>query len=309
MKETYYFWFREDVAVKRAMLIINPSSGKEKAMKYEDEAVAILEQNHVDVTVKYTEKEGDAVRFARAACENHFNTVVAMGGDGTINEAVNGLARETERPDFGFVPLGTVNDFARALNIPMQPKKALEVLSEQHTKPVDIGRINDQYFMNVLAVGAIAEAVYDVTADQKSKFGPLAYLIEGGKALKDKTPFDLNITYDGKQWDGKAYIMLIALTNSVGGIQSFAQHAEVNDGYFHVFILREFSLPKVFKIIPDLFSGKLQNNAQVEYFPASKLKVESGHELVVNIDGDEGIHLPFEAEVMHNELNIFVPKE
>ncbi len=278
-------------------------------MKYEDEAVAILEQNHVDVTVKYTEKEGDAVRFARAACENHFNTVVAMGGDGTINEAVNGLARETERPDFGFVPLGTVNDFARALNIPMQPKKALEVLSEQHTKPVDIGRINDQYFMNVLAVGAIAEAVYDVTADQKSKFGPLAYLIEGGKALKDKTPFDLNITYDGKQWDGKAYLMLIALTNSVGGIQSFAQHAEVNDGYFHVFILREFSLPKVFKIIPDLFSGKLQNNAQVEYFPASKLKVESGHELVVNIDGDEGIHLPFEAEVMHNELNIFVPKE
>ncbi|MBF0707993.1 diacylglycerol/lipid kinase family protein [Guptibacillus hwajinpoensis] len=295
--------------MKRAMLIINPSSGKEKAMKYEDEAVAILEQNHVDVTVKYTEKEGDAVRFARAACENHFNTVVAMGGDGTINEAVNGLARETERPDFGFVPLGTVNDFARALNIPMQPKKALEVLSEQHTKPVDIGRINDQYFMNVLAVGAIAEAVYDVTADQKSKFGPLAYLIEGGKALKDKTPFDLNITYDGKQWDGKAYLMLIALTNSVGGIQSFAQHAEVNDGYFHVFILREFSLPKVFKIIPDLFSGKLQNNAQVEYFPASKLKVESGHELVVNIDGDEGIHLPFEAEVMHNELNIFVPKE
>ncbi|WLR59331.1 diacylglycerol/lipid kinase family protein [Guptibacillus hwajinpoensis] len=295
--------------MKRAMLIINPSSGKEKAMKYEDEAVAILEQNHVDVTVKYTEKEGDAVRFARAACENHFNTVVAMGGDGTINEAVNGLARETERPDFGFVPLGTVNDFARALNIPMQPKKALEVLSEQHTKPVDIGRINDQYFMNVLAVGAIAEAVYDVTADQKSKFGPLAYLIEGGKALKDKTPFDLNITYDGKQWDGEAYIMLIALTNSVGGIQSFAQHAEVNDGYFHVFILREFSLPKVFKIIPDLFSGKLQNNAQVEYFPASKLKVESGHELVVNIDGDEGIHLPFEAEVMHNELNIFVPKE
>ncbi|MGG1685100.1 diacylglycerol/lipid kinase family protein [Pseudalkalibacillus sp. NRS-1564] len=295
--------------MKRAMLIINPSSGKEKAMKYEDEALAILEQNHVDVTVKYTEKEGDAVRFARAACENHFNTVVAMGGDGTINEAVNGLARETERPDFGFVPLGTVNDFARALNIPMQPKKALEVLSEQHTKPVDIGRINDQYFMNVLAVGAIAEAVYDVTADQKSKFGPLAYLIEGGKALKDKTPFDLNITYDGKQWDGKAYLMLIALTNSVGGIQSFAQHAEVNDGYFHVFILREFSLPKVFKIIPDLFIGKLQNNAQVEYFPASKLKVESGHELVVNIDGDEGIHLPFEAEVMHNELNIFVPKE
>ncbi|MBN8210397.1 diacylglycerol kinase family lipid kinase [Bacillus sp. NTK071] len=295
--------------MKRAMLIINPSSGKEKAKDFEDDAVAILEQNHVDVNVKYTEKEGDAVRFARAACENHFNTLVAMGGDGTINEAVNGLAMETERPNFGFIPLGTVNDFARALGIPMQPKKALQVLSQQHTKPVDIGQINDRYFMNVLAVGAIAEAVYDVSPEQKSRFGPLAYLIEGAKALKDKTPFDLNITYDGKVWEGKAYIMLVALTNSVGGIESFAQHAEVNDGYFHVFILREFSLPQVFKIIPDLLSGKLQNNGQIEYFAASSLKVESQQELVVNIDGDEGVHLPFEAQVLHNELNIFVPEE
>lgn len=295
--------------MKRAMLIINPSSGKEKAKDFEDDAVAILEQNHIDVTVKYTEKEGDAVRFARAACENHFNTLVAMGGDGTINEAVNGLAMESERPDFGFIPLGTVNDFARALGIPMQPQKALQVLSQQHTKPVDIGQINDRYFMNVLAVGAIAEAVYDVSPEQKSRFGPLAYLIEGAKALKDKTPFNLNISYDGKVWEGKAYIMLVALTNSVGGIESFAEHAEVNDGYFHVFILRELSLPQVFKIIPDLLSGKLQNNGQVEYFAASNLKVESEEDLVVNIDGDEGVHLPFEAKVLHNELNIFVPEE
>lgn len=295
--------------MKRAMLIINPSSGKEKAKDFEDQAVAILDQNHVDVTVKYTEKEGDAVRFARAACENHFNTLVAMGGDGTINEAVNGLAMETERPDFGFIPLGTVNDFARALGIPIQPMKALQVLGQQHTKPVDIGQINEHYFMNVLAVGAIAEAVYDVSPEQKSRFGPLAYLIEGAKALRDKTPFHLTISYDGKEWDGEAYIMLVALTNSVGGIESFARHAEVNDGYFHVFILRELSLPQVFKIIPDLFSGKLLNNGQVEYFAASHLKVESESDLVVNIDGDEGVRLPFEAKVMHNELNIFVPEE
>ncbi|WP_347551056.1 diacylglycerol kinase family protein [Pseudalkalibacillus hwajinpoensis] len=295
--------------MKQAMLIINPSSGKEQAMDFENETVSILEKNHVDVTVKYTEKEGDAIRFASAACENHFDTVVAMGGDGTINEAVNGLAKEVERPDFGFIPLGTVNDFARALGIPMQPKKALEVLSQQHTKPVDIGKINDRYFMNVLAVGAIAEAVYDVSPEQKSKFGPLAYMIEGARALKDKAPFDLTVTYDGKVWDGEAYLMLVALTNSVGGIEKFAEQAEVNDGYFHVFILKELSLPQVFKIIPDLFSGKLQGNAQVEYFPVANLKVESEQKLVVNIDGDEGVPIPFEAKVLHNELNIFVPEE
>ncbi len=295
--------------MKRAMLIINPSSGKEKALDYEEDAVGILGQDHDLVMVKYTEKQGDAIRFAADAWESRVDTLVSMGGDGTINESINGLAEKENTPNFGFIPLGTVNDFARALHIPKPTIQALKVLSEKHTVPVDIGKINDQYFMNVLAVGAIAEAVYEVSPEEKSKFGPIAYLIEGAKALKEETPFDLRLTYDGKEWKGDAYLMLVAMTNSVGGIESFAEEAEVNDGVFHIFILKELSLPNVFKIIPDLFQGKLQSNEQIEYLQASQLKVESNMDLVVNIDGDEGISLPFEAQVLHKELNIFVPKE
>ncbi|MFQ3544323.1 diacylglycerol kinase family lipid kinase [Halobacillus rhizosphaerae] len=295
--------------MKRAMLIINPSSGKEKALDYEEDAVGILGKDHDLVMVKYTEKQGDAIRFAAEAWESRVDTLVSMGGDGTINESINGLAEKGNTPNFGFIPLGTVNDFARALHIPKRTPDALKVLSEQHTVPVDIGKINDQYFMNVLAVGAIAEAVYEVSPKEKSKFGPMAYLIEGAKAFKEETPFDLHLEYDGKDWEGEAYLMLVAMTNSVGGIESFAEEAEVNDGVFHIFILKELALPKVFKIIPDLFQGKLQSNEQIEYLQASHLKVESNMDLVVNIDGDEGIKLPFEAQVLHNELNVFVPEE
>ncbi|WP_377889887.1 diacylglycerol/lipid kinase family protein [Alkalihalobacillus sp. R86527] len=295
--------------MKKAMLIVNPSSGKEKAIEFEEDVVAILKENHDEVTVRFTEKAGDAERFATEACEGTYETLISLGGDGTINESINGLAEREDRPDFGFIPLGTVNDFARALGIPMQPEKALDVLRERHTKPVDIGKINDQYFMNVLAVGAIAEAVYDVSPEEKSRFGPLAYFIEGGKALKDKTPFELTVTYDDKEWSGECFLMLVALTNSVGGIESFASHAEVNDGYFHVFLLKKLSLPHVIKLIPDLFNGKLQSNDQIEYFPATNLKVKSSKDLVVNIDGDEGFPLPFEAKTLHNELTMFVKKQ
>ncbi|WP_102335313.1 diacylglycerol/lipid kinase family protein [Salimicrobium jeotgali] len=294
----------------KAMLIINPSSGQEKGLKFEEEATAALKKQHEEVTVKYTEGEGDATRFAEEASFGKYDALVAMGGDGTINESVNGLAEKDHKPVFGFVPLGTVNDFARALGIPMDEKKAIGVLETANSRSVDIGKIaGERYFMNVLAVGAIAEAVYQVSPEQKSKFGPLAYLIEGARAIKDETPFDLSIDYDGKKWEGKAYLVLTALTNSVGGIESFAQHADVNDGAFHVFILKEFSLPKVVQLIPDLFKGELKSNEQVEYFTAADMKVDTSLDLVVNIDGDEGVELPFEARLLHNELNVYVPEE
>ncbi|TDQ36226.1 diacylglycerol/lipid kinase family protein [Aureibacillus halotolerans] len=295
--------------MKKALVIINPSSGKEKALGLEEDVVSALQETHEEVAVRYTEKEGDATTFAKEACEEKLDTVIALGGDGTVNEAINGLAEQSHSPTFGFLPLGTVNDFARALKLPMVPKKAIEVLKANHTKRVDIGKIDGRYFMNVLAVGAIAELVYEVTPEQKSKFGPFAYFIEGAKALKEKTPFNLSITYDDNTWNGEAYVMLVALTNSVAGFETFAEQAKVNDGYFHVFVLKDLSIQSMMKLVPDLLRGELEGNDQIDYFRAASLKVESSMDLVVNIDGDEGVPLPFTADVLHNALHILVSSE
>ncbi|MFP3416221.1 diacylglycerol kinase family protein, partial [Bacillus sp. SIMBA_074] len=86
------------------------------------------------------------------------------------------------------IPLGTVNDFARSLGIPLNPNTASEILKDMHIKESDIGKINDRYFMNVLAVGAIAEATYNVSVDQKTRLGSFAYFIEGAKAMIKKNP-------------------------------------------------------------------------------------------------------------------------
>ena len=125
----------------KAMLIINPSSGQEKGLSFEQEAIDALKNRHEEVVVKYTEGENDAHRFAEEACEERYDTLVSMGGDGTINESINGLAEKEYIPDFGFVPLGTVNDFARALGIPMEEKEAIRLLENPEAKPVDIGKL------------------------------------------------------------------------------------------------------------------------------------------------------------------------
>ncbi|MFP7494660.1 diacylglycerol kinase family lipid kinase [Terribacillus saccharophilus] len=293
------------------MLIINPSSGKEKALQYEEQAVAILGKRHELVVVKYTEKEGDATDFAASACDGTYETLLAMGGDGTINECISGLAEKEQKPNFAFVPLGTVNDFARALQIPRKPKQALALLEDYHLQAVDIGKVEDRYFMNVLAVGVIAEAVYDVTPELKSKYGHFAYLFEGAKAFREKTPFHLHLRTDEEEevYNDKSYMMLVALTSSVAGFEKFAQQAEVDDHLFHVFILEELSVQKTAKLIPDILTGKLAKNEQVAYFKVKDLQVASDTELVVNIDGDEGIPLPFKAKVLPGEIKVVVPKK
>ncbi|MBM7691030.1 YegS/Rv2252/BmrU family lipid kinase [Peribacillus deserti] len=291
----------------KAMLIINPSSGKEKAPQYKAHAVEVLKSFHEEVVVCETQKEGDAAQFAREACLNKFDTVVSMGGDGTINESINGLAEQEFRPKFGLIPMGTVNDFARALGIPLEPAEAVNTLTSQTVRPVDIGKMNNHYFMNVLAVGAIAEATYNVTPEQKTKLGPFAYFIEGLKALIKKTPFQLTVEHDTGKWTGHAFLMLTALTNSIGGFETFAPQAKVNDGKFHIFILKDFSFPNILKIIPSLLKGELKEHEQVEYIRSSYVNVSSSEDLAVNIDGDEGERLPFNAEVLHSHLNIYVP--
>ncbi|GEK58219.1 sphingosine kinase [Marinococcus halophilus] len=295
--------------MSKAMLIINPSSGKADALSHEAPAIKVLQELYDNVTIRYTEKAGDAKDLAQQACEQRFDALVTLGGDGTVNESVNGLAEQPHQPAFGFLPLGTVNDFARALQLPLDPSEAIEVIRQQHTIPVDIGKVDRTYFMNVLAIGAIAEAVYDVSPEQKSAFGPLAYVLEGTKAFRHHTPFALTLEHDQGVWEGDAYLALVALTNSVGGIESLAPQAKVHDGCFHVFIVKRLGLTNIAQMIPELLQGSLSHHEDIEYFATATLRASTAERHIFNIDGDEGRPLPFDAAVLPHELRIFVPPD
>ncbi|MFC0189587.1 diacylglycerol/lipid kinase family protein [Fictibacillus aquaticus] len=295
--------------MKKAMLIVNPSAGKEQSTAYAENAATALEQNGYEVTVKETKGEGCATRFAKEACTEQFDCVVAMGGDGTMNETVNGLAEQPHRPKFGLIPLGTVNDFARALNIPLKPEEAIELLKDHGTKAVDIGKINDRYFMNVVAVGALAEATFAVSPEQKTKLGPLAYFIEGAKTIKEKQPFDAVIEHDAGRWDGEVLILLIALTNSVGGFETISPDAKVNDGMLHVFIIKDVSFLEFAALLPSLFKGDLKDKKQVEYIQTCSLTLSSSKDMIPNIDGDEGGSLPITVKNLERHLQVIVPEK
>ena len=289
------------------MLIVNPSSGKELGEQHATHAEEVLRERYGHVDVRFTEKEQDATNFAREAAQKHYQAVIAMGGDGTLNEAVTGLAEATHRPDFGIIPLGTVNDLARALGVPSDPKQAIEALRDAEPTPMDIGTYENGYFMNVIAIGLIAEAVDEVSVEEKTKWGPFAYLIEGVKAFRDHSPYELALDSTDGQFNGEAYLVVIALTNSVGGFENFEPDARLNDGLLHVYIFEELGLKDALQLTPALFTGKLKETDSVTSFCTSRVNVTSPDALPVNADGDTGGTLPLAFEVLPSHLNVLKP--
>ncbi|MEI2663103.1 diacylglycerol/lipid kinase family protein [Rossellomorea sp. LJF3] len=292
--------------MKQAMLIVNPSSGKELGEQYSDHALKTMNEMGYETVLRLTKGEGDAMDFAREACEKRYDFLAAMGGDGTINEAINGMAEQEYRPLFGLIPLGTVNDFARALHIPMKPEEAIDIFKHNHVQKTDVGKINDRYFINIVAVGALAEASFSTPVEQKSKLGPLAYIIEGMKKMKEKQPFELKVQSE-HDWEGEALLMLVALTNSVGGMETIAPEAKVNDGQLHVFIIKDMALPKFLLLLPKILLGELAESEHVHYMKVTKLQAKSTYEMIANVDGDEGDKLPITIENLKQHLDILVP--
>ncbi|MGP4042032.1 diacylglycerol/lipid kinase family protein [Gracilibacillus sp. D59] len=289
---------------RNAMIILNPSSGTEKSKQFQHEVEEVLNKQGYHVITKCTEKEYDAKKFAEEACEENMELVTVLGGDGTVNEVINGIAERTKRPTLHIIPLGTVNNFARALGIPLKPRDAIEVIRDPHVMKADLGKVNDQFFINLVNVGAIAEATYQVTPEQKSKLGSIAYFLEGFKKFTEKDMFSVTISTDESSRQIEAMLVLVAVTNTVAGWENMLQEAEIDDGYLHVFAVKEISTLESVSMITSLLNGSLKDQKQVEYWKAKKVTVDTIPTKVANIDGDEGMQTPLQFSVLEKHIKI-----
>ncbi|KAA0957167.1 diacylglycerol kinase family lipid kinase [Planococcus sp. ANT_H30] len=293
--------------MKKAMFILNPSSGKEQASEYRDQVEKTLVSMGYEVDTRETKKAKDATHFATEACEKEYDFIVAMGGDGTINEAVSGIAEQSHEPLFSLIPLGTVNDFARALGISLDPPSAIEALKTGYEKRVDIAKVGEQFFMNILAIGAIAESTYDIDPAKKTKLGALAYFIEGVKAIAADSETYFEVEHDNGLWSGEAKLVLVALTNSVGGFEKLAPEALTDDGLLHLYIVKNAALPAFVRIATSVLRGKLEEDPAVEVIHTTKVSIKTNEPLSSNIDGDEGCATPFIIEVLPRHIRALIP--
>lgn len=293
--------------MKRARIIYNPTSGREAFKKQLPEVLQKLEMAGYETSCHATTGAGDATEAAKIAVARKYDLVVAAGGDGTINEVVNGLAEQEYRPKLGVIPVGTTNDFARALHIPRDIEAAADIIVRGDTIPVDIGRINDKYFINIAGGGRLTELTYEVPSKLKTMLGQLAYYLKGIEMLPSIRATDLSIEYDGKLFEGEVMLFLVGLTNSVGGFERLAPDASINDGMFTLLILKKTNLAEFIRIATLAVRGEHVNDPHVIYTKANRIKVHSEEKVQLNLDGEFGGLLPAEFVNLYRHLEVFVP--
>lgn len=293
--------------MKRARIIYNPTSGREVFKK---ELATVLERFEVagyETSAHATTKAGDATKAAKIAVERGYDVIVAAGGDGTINEVINGIAEQPNRPKLGIIPVGTTNDFARALNIPRNISKAVEVILNEITMPLDIGKVNDQYFMNIAGGGKLTELTYEVPSKLKTMIGQLAYYMKGIEMLPSIKPIRATIEYDGNVIEDEIMLFLVANTNSVGGFEKLAPDSSLDDGYFSLLILRKSNLADFIRIVTLALRGAHLEDKLVIYKKAKHIKVTADEKMQLNMDGEFGGMLPGEFKNLHKHIEYFVP--
>lgn len=295
--------------MKRARIIYNPTSGREGFKQKLPDVLVTLEQAGYITSAHETTEKGDATKAARFACEEKFDLIIAVGGDGTINEVVSGMAEQPHRPSLGIIPAGTTNDFARALKIPRQIDKAVQSIVNGHEEALDIGKVNEHYFINIAGGGKITEVSYEVPSKLKTVLGQLAYVMKGVEMLPRLRPIHTRIEYDGEVFEDNIMLFLIANSNSVGGFEKLAPDARMNDGVFDIFVLKNTNIAEFVRVISDALRGQHISNKHVFHATANEIKVTTEETMQLNIDGEYGGLLPGHFKNLKQHIRYILPQD
>lgn len=274
----------------RARLIVNPSSGRETAAELAQDLAAALRKAYSGVEVVFTTGDGDARDAAAVAVADGCTTLFVAGGDGTLNEAVNGVAAADalDRVRFGVIPLGTGNDFATGLDIPADVDAALQTLLQGRALQVDLGSVNGRIFLNTSGGGYIAEVSVNVTPQLKTITGRLAYLIGGAQALFEFEPVRATVRAEPGEVRLGLGLYAFAVCNSrlIGGGRLIAPDAIIDDGLLDVCLIEAMTAVEFIALAGKVADGDHVHDPRVRYLQASSVVLEFEREIRFNTDGE-----------------------
>ncbi len=295
--------------MNRTCIILNPAARSERAKRLKSQIEALAD----GVTIKYTEGPGDAEAKAERAVEQGYKVIVAAGGDGTINEVVNGLTGFSEddgkRPDvtLGILPIGTINVFSMELGIPSDLEKAWETIVRGKTRLVDLASANDHRFVQLAGVGFDAQIVARTEWKSKKMLGPLSYVLTGAQIVTEKPPKIVVRTEEGKTYKGS--FVLIGNGRFYGGPFPIFKEAQLDDGLLDICIFEQMNPLALVWYLQGILTGKHTTFPDVRYFKSRAVRVEAdGDERVpVEVDGELLGFLPCDFRVSPKALRVLLP--
>ncbi|MEN3037722.1 MAG: diacylglycerol kinase family protein [Candidatus Kryptonium sp.] len=273
-------------------IVLNPYAGRWKGAKLYHKIIHYVKHlKHLE-KFQLTTAPGEAIQIAR---DTSAELVVAAGGDGTINEVVNGILQSAQEKLLGVIPIGSGNDYAKMLNLkPFGIKQAVESLRRRKITASDVGAIQfvdefgkfgERFFINGVGIGFDAMVANESRKIKHLRGIPLYTLALFRTLRKYETP-EMEVYIDGKLITGKIFLIAIGNGISAGGGFLLTPDAKINDGFFDVCLVRDLSILRILQVLPTVLKGKHIYYPEVSMFKAEEIEIKSDSNLTMHADGE-----------------------
>lgn len=260
----------------RALLIFNPIAGDNRAMRILPSVIKHMTDRGYICTTLTTTGPGTATEYV-VKLGGEVGIIVCSGGDGTVNEVINGMMQlpADKRPRFAYIPAGSTNDFANTLGIPKKAEEAISVLTDGECVPIDVGCFNGRYYAYVSAFGAFTDIAYTTSQDAKNIWGPLAYFVKSVGKLKDIRPIRARFIINGEEIEDTFILCAISNSKIIAGVIKLKQSwVNMSDGLFEIMLIKYPSNAiETGKIVNALSTGELKSCEFIRMFRADEIDV------------------------------------
>ncbi|MDO5725737.1 MAG: diacylglycerol kinase family lipid kinase [Tissierellia bacterium] len=298
--------------MKRIQFIINPSSGKQNLQDRMGILDYTLGINDYEIIKYYTkDRESTIAKVEEAMKDESIDELAVFGGDGTVNEIVQGVYNSGKTKPIAIYPAGTVNDLATYLKMPKDMKEFANMILRGKTQKIDLGLCNDRVFANVAAAGMLTEVAINVPDEAKKNFGRLSYYAEGIREFTDHFFGDRNIAMEidlkSKEvnYTGKAMLLIISNSASVGGFKNLVPNAHMSDGKLDVLLIKDCEMNELANILLNVLSGNHINMDNVIYFHSDEFEIATKNVKLIDLDGEKGTETPAKFKALNKAVELF----
>lgn len=291
--------------MKKVKLIYNPNSGEKKITSQLDNIIKIY-QNYNYILIPYRLSKHQHISKAFLDMDETYDHLLIAGGDGTVDIVLNAMKEFNIDIPIAILPTGTANDFAKALNISLDINKAVKDIINSEPKSIDIGKINNKYFINVASAGMFTDVSQKINPELKNYMGKVSYYITGIEEALHLRKFNINVNSKEVMYKGDMYLMLVFNGKTAGNL-NLAYKAEVDDGYLDVIIFKAMPIPKSIPVLISILKGEhldTYNESEILYFKTKKVRIDCCDGLLTDIDGERGPDFPLDIECIEDGIKV-----
>ena len=273
---------------KKVLVLINPNSGKKNSKESVLDALNVFSAKNYQMEIYLSQKPMDVTHYIE---ENgkRFDVVAVFGGDGTLNDATNGLMKLKHKPVISYFPTGTMNDFGTNFGLTNDMKQCANIACAGHIESFDVGKMNSRYFNYVAGFGAFCNVSYETKQELKKQIGNLAYIIKALHEIPNLHPYHVKMNLDGKVFEKDLMFGLIINGNRVAGFEMVEQADNTfKDGLFDIILVEHTPNPLELYNYPLGVLHPELNMKYVERYQAKSIIIESQEKLAWTLDGEEG---------------------